>query len=201
MPPMGQDPMMGAGEEMPTDDEDPMNGGMDPMGEEPKDQDTDFGGNFDAGVEADEETDPEKFIQQLTGKLSQTLKKYNDENEDDEAGLNKYVAGMIATQASKGLTDSEKDEIIKKINSGEVEDGENEEPVDDEMGNEDGGEMETPEEMPMESKKYRFSKKQIMESFLMTQAPRDEEKRKEEKKSPKAKNTVRNKPWNAPDFK
>ena len=69
------------------------------------------------------------------------------------------------------------------------------------MGNEDGGEMETPEEMPMESKKYRFSKKQIMESFLMTQAPRDEEKRKEEKKFPKAKNTVRNKPWNAPDFK
>jgi hypothetical protein len=178
-----------------------MNGGMDPMGEEPKDQDADFGGNFDAGVEADEETDPEKFIQQLTGKLSQTLKKYNDENEDDEAGLNKYVAGMIATQASKGLTDSEKDEIIKKINSGEVEDEENEEPVDDEMGNEDGGEIETSEEMPMESKKYRFSKKQIMESFLMTQAPRDEEKRKEEKKSPKAKNTVRNKPWNAPDFK
>lgn len=198
MPPMGQDPMMGGGEEMPTDDKDPMNGGMDPMGEEPKGQNADFGGNFDAGVEADEETDPEKFIQQLTGKLSQSLKKYNDENGDDESGLNKYVAGMIATQAAKGLTDSEKNEIIKKINSGEVED---EEPVDDEMGNEDGGEIETPEEMPMESKKYRFSKKQIMENILMAQGTRDGEDRKEEKKSPYVKNTVRNKPFNAPKFK
>ena len=199
MPPMGQDPMMGAGEEIPTDEEMPMdNGSMDPMGGEPQDQGNDFGGNFDAGVEANEETDPEKFIQQLTGKLSQSLKKYNDENGDDESGLNKYVAGMIATQASKGLTDSEKDEIIKKINSGDVED---EEPVDDEMDNEGGEEIETPEDMPMESKKYRFSKKQIMESFLMTQSPRDVEDHKEEKKSPKVKNSVRNKPFNAPKFK
>lgn len=199
MPPMGQDPMMGAGEEMPTDEEMPMDGGsMDPMGGEPQDQGNGFGGNFDAGVEANEETDPEKFIQQLTGKLSQSLKKYNDENGDDETGLNKYVAGMIATQASKGLTDSEKDEIIKKINSGNVED---EEPVDDEIDNEGGEEIETPEDMPMESKKYRFSKKQIVESILMQQDSRDDNKQREEKKSPKVKNSVRNKPFNAPKFK
>lgn len=198
MPPMGQDPTMGAGEEMPTDEEMPMDdGAMNPMGDEPQDQGNDFGGNFDAGVEADEETDPEKFIQQLTGKLSQSLKKYNDENGDDETGLNKYVAGMIATQAAKGLTDSEKNEIIKKINSGDVED---DEPVDDEMGDEGGEETEMPEDMPMESKKYKFSKKQIVENILMQQDSR-EKKRKDDDKSPKAKNTVRNKPFNAPKFK
>lgn len=195
---MGQDPTMGAGEEMPTDEEMPMDdGAMNPMGDEPQDQGNDFGGNFDAGVEADEETDPEKFIQQLTGKLSQSLKKYNDENGDDETGLNKYVAGMIATQAAKGLTDSEKNEIIKKINSGDVED---DEPVDDEMGDEGGEETEMPEDMPMESKKYKFSKKQIVENILMQQDSR-EKKRKDDDKSPKAKNTVRNKPFNAPKFK
>lgn len=195
---MGQDPTMGAGEEMPTDEEMPMDDGeMNPMGDEPQDQGNDFGGNFDAGVEADEETDPEKFIQQLTGKLSQSLKKYNDENGDDETGLNKYVAGMIATQAAKGLTDSEKNEIIKKINSGDVED---DEPVDDEMGDEGGEETEMPEDMPMESKKYKFSKKQIVENILMQQDSR-EKKRKDDDKSPKAKNTVRNKPFNAPKFK
>ena len=34
---------------------------------------------FDAGVEADEDEDPEKFIQQLAGRLGTSLKKYNDE--------------------------------------------------------------------------------------------------------------------------
>ena len=193
-----QDPMLG-NEQMPTDEETPME---DPMmgneGGEPENQD--FGGNFDAGVEADENTDPEKFIQQLTGKLSQSLKKYNDENPDDESGLNKYVAGMVATQAAKGLTDPEKEEIIKKINAGE-----DEEPTDDmsdeEIGNDEG--MEMPDGMPKnESRKYKFSKKQIMENITTMQEPRDDKKvRKDTNKSPKVKNSVRNKPFNAPKFK
>jgi hypothetical protein len=34
---------------------------------------------FDAGVEADEETDPKKFIEQLSGKLGQSLRQYTKE--------------------------------------------------------------------------------------------------------------------------
>lgn len=198
--PMGADPMAGG----PDAGMDPMAGGPDPMmgGEDGAPQDNSFGGNFDPGVEANEETDPEKFIQQLTGKLSQSLKKYNDENPDDESGLNKYVAGMVATQAAKGLTEPEKNEIIKKINTGEVDDEESDKEIsDDEMGNE--GDMEMPDDLPTnESKRYRFSKKQIMESILTMQEPRDSKSNhKDNKKSNKVQNNVRNKPFNAPDFK
>ena len=77
---------------------------------------------FDAGVEADAESDPKKYIQQLTGKLSQELRKYNDEQPNPDEDLNKYVAGMIIPQASKGLTDKGKNEIIKKVKSGTVDD-------------------------------------------------------------------------------
>lgn len=198
--PMGADPMAGG----PDAGMDPIAGGPDPMmgGEDGVPQDNSFGGNFDPGVEANEETDPEKFIQQLTGKLSQSLKKYNDENPDDESGLNKYVAGMVATQAAKGLTEPEKNEIIKKINTGEVDDEESDKEIsDDEMGNE--GDMEMPDDLPTnESKRYRFSKKQIMESILTMQEPRDSKSNhKDNKKSNKVQNNVRNKPFNAPDFK
>ena len=102
---------------------------------------------------------------------------------------------MVATQAAKGLTEPEKNEIIKKINTGDVDD-ESDEEVDNE------GDNETPEqEMPMESKKYRFTKKQITESILTMQEPRGGEKKQDFNKSKKVKNDVRNKPWNAPEFK
>ncbi len=77
-----------------------------------------FDTNFDAGVEADEDTDPKKYIQQLTGKLSQTLNTYNNENGEDSE-LSKYVGKMIVKQAAKGLDDAGKKELIKTINSTE----------------------------------------------------------------------------------
>lgn len=125
---------------------------------------TDFNTNFDAGVEADEETDPKKFIQQLTGKLSQSLNSYNNENGEPDTELGKYVLGMLVKQGTKGMDEKDKKEIIKKINTDNSEeelpdDSEEmpEEPVNNEMGN---------EEMQMESKKIiRCTKKQIFESF------------------------------------
>jgi hypothetical protein len=194
MPQGGMDPMMGNNEQM------PMDGGTDPMmgNEDGMPQDNNFGGGFDPGVEANEETDPQKFIQQLTGKLSQSLKKYNDENPDDEDGLNKYVAGMVATQAAKGLTEPEKNEIIKKINTGDTdEDDSNEELPEDEMDKED---VNTSEEMPMESKRYRFSKKQLVENFLLQEPRGGEEKKVNNKKSPNVKSNIRYGAFNAPTF-
>lgn len=77
------------------------------------DNSSEFDTNFDAGLDADENSDPKKYIQQLSGKLSQSLRNYNQNQNDPD--LNKYVAGMIVTQAAEGLEDNDKDEIISKI--------------------------------------------------------------------------------------
>ena len=64
----------------------------------------------------------------MTGKLSQSLRKYNENNGQPDADLNKYVAGMITKQAMEGLSQEDADEIIDKIKSDEdfsMEDGDN----------------------------------------------------------------------------
>lgn len=75
----------------------------------------DFEADFDAGVEANEEDDPKKFIQQLTGKLSQSLRKYNDGLPKPDAELSKYVAGMIIKQAVDGLSQQDVADIMDKV--------------------------------------------------------------------------------------
>lgn len=136
MPPMDpnggaapMDPNMG----MPPADP---NGGMPPMDSNGGAEQNPFDSNFDAGVEADEETDPKHYIQQLTGKLSQSLNSFNDENGPD-AGLSKYVASMIISAACKNLDEKAKKELIEKINSADSgEDSEMDAP-EDEMGSEE----------------------------------------------------------------
>lgn len=165
MPPMGgeETPPMGATPEMdgemipPMDNTTPMDGTMP----------TDFDTNFDAGVEADEETDPKTYIQQLTGKLSQSLNSYNNENGEPDTELGKYVLGMLVKQGTKGMDDKDRKEIIKKINTSNSEgddmpDESMEEPMDEPMDEPQGDEM---GDMQMESKTFRFTKKQIFESF------------------------------------
>lgn len=97
--------------------------GQMPMDNQPQGDDGmgfDDNQGFDAGVDANAEEDPKKYLQQLTGKLSQELRKYNDEQEQPDEDLNKYIAGMIIPQAAKGMTDKGKNEVIKKIKSGQV---------------------------------------------------------------------------------
>ena len=140
MPPMDMQPEMAngvGGDFMPQDgmQQPPMDGGM---GEMPNQFDT----NFDAGVEADEEQDPKKYIQQLTGKLSQSLRKYTDNNGQPDVDLNKYVAGMITKQAMKGLSGEDAEEIIDKVKADEdfsMEDdgGQQDMPQDNQMGGQD----------------------------------------------------------------
>lgn len=114
-------PTGGMGDSMPN--QPVMNDGMnnDPMANQmPMDnQNNEFDTNFDAGVEADEQQDPEKYIQQLTGKLSQTLRDYNHSLQQPDTDLNKYVAGMIVKQAIEGLSEDDAKEIVDKLNSGE----------------------------------------------------------------------------------
>lgn len=161
MIPMGGEemPPMGSEENMEGDFTPDLNGG-EPQSQE---QQMDFDSNFDAGVEADEDTDPKKYIQQLTGKLSQTLNTYNNENGQPDTELGKYVLGMLVKQGTKGMDEEDKKEIIKKIN---LNNSDNEE-MPEENNGEESMDDETPEmnEMPMESKTFKFTKHQIFENF------------------------------------
>lgn len=107
----GQPPMED-GMEMGDEQQMPMDNQM-PNGEEQNPYDTDF----DAGIDTDEETDPKRYIQQLTGKLSQSLRKYQEDLPTPDADLDKYVAGMILKQATEGLDDEDTKEILKKMNN------------------------------------------------------------------------------------
>lgn len=104
---MGDEMMDDSMEEMPTMD------GSDDI------EQNQFDTDFDAGVDADENEDPKKYIQQLTGKLSQTLRNYNENLPQPDVDLNKYVAGMINKQATNGLNDNDIKEIMDKLNSDE----------------------------------------------------------------------------------
>lgn len=84
---------------------------------------------FDAGVEADEDTDPKKYIEQLTGKLAQVMRKYNDSNERPDLDTEKYVINMILSASHTDMMDEEdKKDIVEKIKTGEVKE---EEPKDE----------------------------------------------------------------------
>lgn len=159
MPPMDNgmgDPqgMMGndmGGAEMPNDD-------MGNMGPE-----SEFDTNFDAGVDADEDTDPKKFIQQLTGKLSQALRKYKQENPQDAPDISKYVGGMTISAAVEGLSEDDADEMLKKIQGDENAEIQDEQPpMDDGMGNEmpmdDGGDSQMPPQQGMPTESVNRSK-------------------------------------------
>jgi hypothetical protein len=122
----GADPMMG---------DEPNMGGMDDPMAAGQDQ---YGADFDAGVEADEQSDPKKFIQQLTGKLSQSLRKYNEGLPQPDADLNKYVAGMIVKQCIEGLPQEDVQEILDKVNNDDQEQMDNgqgmeQQPMDQDM--------------------------------------------------------------------
>ena len=165
MMPMGGEPMppMDASAGMPNEEEmPPMDSQMLPA--ENESMPTDFDSNFDAGVEADEESDPKKYIQQLTGKLSQSLNSYNNENGEPDTELGKYVLGMLVKQGTKGMDEKDKKEIIKKINTDNSEG--------DDIPEDDGMDIPQPEEetsemseMPMESKVFNFTKSQIFENY------------------------------------
>ena len=143
-----------------------------PMQNEPNMMDepegtSEFDTNFDAGVDADEDTDPKKYIQQLTGKLSQTLNTYNNENGEPDTELGKYVLGMLVKQGTKGMDEKDRKEIIKKINTSNPQDDNTEDEMVDDVNNEldDESNHDMDSDMTVESRKINFTKKQIFENF------------------------------------
>lgn len=133
-----------------------------------------FDTNFDAGVEADEETDPKRYIQQLTGKLSTTLNSFNNDNGEPDEGLCKYVGKMIVKQAAKGLDDAGKKELIAAINTADSDtdedlDGEND-TIDNEADSTEDGENNN------ELMEYVITKKQVLKlSESLNQIAGDED--------------------------
>ena len=201
MSPMGDEMMPPMDDNMPANDEMP----DDMAANDEEGMPSDFDTNFDAGVEADEETDPKRYIQQLTGKLSQSLSSYNNENGEPDTELGKYVLGMLVKQGVKGMDEKDKKEIIKKINTDD-----SEEMDDDMMDTSDGNEIpdENPEPMtdempPMqtESKIIKVTKKQIFESFGLPMSNEGEphvEKGPDTKITPDTKRNRRTRPFEAP---
>lgn len=102
---------------------------------------------FDAGVEADENEDPKKYIEQLTGKLGQSLRSFEETNGVDFE-LEKFaINSLLSATHTSEMDDNDRADIIKKVNtagdndeSSEVSDidGSNGNP-DDNNGNNDGG--------------------------------------------------------------
>lgn len=141
---------------------------MPPIG---NDMDNGFGDEnqeFDAGVEADSENEPKKYIQQLTGKLSQELRKYNQEQQNQDTELNKYVLGMLIPQASGNMTNQDKKEVIKKLQKNDIDDSGIENNTEEPPLDMDNGEpkMESVnkkgdivDELTRETKKYRDRRK------------------------------------------
>ena len=175
--PMPQTPMPQADAQMPMNPADPSGMGGDPgadaMGDNiPMDggEQSEFDTNFDAGVEADEDSDPKHYIQQLTGKLSQSINSFNSEQSDP--GLSKYVASMIIAATCKNLDDKQKKELIDKINGTQ-----SDEPSDDmgdDMGSDENienseGDMSmdngSAEQNPLPINERILTKRELMEMF------------------------------------
>ncbi len=75
---------------------------------------------FDAGVEADESTEPEKYIEQLSGKLGQSIRQFTEDNGQPDLELEKFAINSVisATHTSQMDEEDQKDIINKVKNSG-----------------------------------------------------------------------------------
>lgn len=97
-------------EELPVENT-PEMGGEQPIGQEPE---TPFGNEkFDAGIDVDEDADPKKYIEKLTGKLAQKLRDYNGTEKDID--LNKFVINSLIPASVPQMTPEDAKDVIKKV--------------------------------------------------------------------------------------
>ena len=82
-----------------------------------------YDSDFDAGVEADENEDPKHYIEQLSGKLSQSLRSYQDGLPKPDADTAKYAAGMVIKAAIEGLSQEDVKDILSKLDDNENDEG------------------------------------------------------------------------------
>jgi len=87
---------------------------------------------FDAEVDADEDTDPAKYIQQLSGKLGQSLRQYSEDEGQPDFDLEKFAVNSVLSATHTGEMDKEDQrDIINQVKgAGNDEEGGGEEEVD-----------------------------------------------------------------------
>ena len=157
-------------EELPAENA-PEMGGEQPTGQETE---TPFGNEkFDAGIDVDEDADPKKYIEKLTGKLAQKLRDYNGTNQDDI--LNKFVINSLIPASVPQMSDEDAQDVIKKVqdnigkeqsNGGEPNLEQPTTPEPEQPQETKGQEPEQQQQLPpkMESKVAKSSKKVVKES-------------------------------------
>lgn len=149
--------------------------------------------DFDAGVEADEEEDPKRFIEQLSGKLSQSLRSYQSTLPKPDAATAKYAAGMVVKAAIEGLSSNDVKDILNKISDEDNDDVETE-------SNDENMKFTKGEEQQMEfdgNESRNYDGKVIDEIYNdITQTNNDKQPLLQRTK----RNSYRKKPFVAPDF-
>lgn len=123
----------------PIDDAPPADAGFGGEDAQPSSDEKPFDAEpFDAGVEADEESDPKKFIEQLTGKLGQSLRKYNEDQGQPDFELEKFaINSLLSATHTAEMDQNDQDDIIKKVKTA-GNDGDNQDDnQDDNSGNDD----------------------------------------------------------------
>ncbi len=121
---------------------------------------------FDAGVEADEDTDPKKFIEQLSGKIGQSLRKYTDETGQPDFELEKFaINSLLSATHTAEMDEDDRKDIIKKVNTAGA--GESNDLEDSDMDDEnDMGDDESDSEMPDMGDEENLQESEMTNLFL-----------------------------------
>jgi len=94
---------------------------------------------FDAGVDVDEESDPKKFIEKLSGKIGQSLRDYTKTQGQPDFELEKFaINSLVSATHTSEMDENDRDDIIKKINTAGENDTENPD-MDDDNNDADSG--------------------------------------------------------------
>ena len=73
---------------------------------------------FDAGIDVDEESDPKKFIEKLSGKIGQSLRDYTQKQGQPDLELEKFaINSLISATHTSEMDENDRNDIIKKINN------------------------------------------------------------------------------------
>lgn len=172
-------------------------------------QGSEFDTGFDPGVDTDENEDPKKFIQQLAGKLSQSLRKYNSQLPQPDVDLNKYVAGMVNKQAVQGLPPEEVKVIIDRMQEDEDADNMGQPPSDGGMqqGPDTGeAQVDAPQQpqdgqMPQQPAFESIERQQRIEELFQDMLAQDDGSEEIlDSPEPNAQGSYRARPFKSPNF-
>lgn len=86
---------------------------MEDLNAEPKDDFPFEKEKFDAGIDVDEDSDPKKYIEKLTGKLAQKVRDYNEKESDID--LNKFVINSLIPATVTVMPKEDAKDVVKKV--------------------------------------------------------------------------------------